>query len=356
VRPVPVANPPSPWETNVVEYFEEAPVARLSVFEDHSRSILSKNDSPDLGFTWSINPYRGCSHGCAYCYARPTHEYLGFGSGTDFERKIVVKPRAAELLREAFDRKSWEGALVVFSGNTDCYQPLEASYRLTRACLEVCAAYRNPVHVITKAPLIERDLDVLRELAKDASLSVSISIPFWNEATARAIEPYVATPLRRMKTLRRLADAGISVSVNVAPVCPGLNEADMPQILEAAKSAGASSASMIVMRLPGTVKEVFEERIRSELPLRAERILARTREVRGGRLDDPRFSHRQTGEGVYAEAIARLFERTAERLGLQGRRAGPDEPCTTATFRRPPKDEKPPSSGQLDLFARPRQG
>jgi DNA repair photolyase len=353
VRPLPVANPPNPWQSNVVDYLGEPPNAPLQVFADHSRSILSKNDSPDLGFTWSVNPYRGCFHACAYCYARPTHEYLGFGSGTDFERKIVVKPDAAALLREAFEKKSWEGELVMFSGNTDCFQPLEASYRLTRACLEVCAEYRNPVSIITKAPLIERDFDVLGALARDASLGVTISIPFWDEATARAMEPYVATPSRRMKTVKRLAEAGISVSVNVAPVCPGLNEGDIAAILGAAKDAGATSASMTMLRLPGSVKQVFEERIRQEVPLRAERILARTREVRGGKLNDPRFGHRQTGEGVYAEAIASLFERTADKLGLRSRRVAPDEPCTIVTFRRP--DRRSPNtkatSGQLELFA-----
>jgi DNA repair photolyase len=365
VRALPIANPPNPWETNVVDYLGEAPLAPLQIFEDHSRSILSKNDSPDLSFTWSVNPYRGCGHGCAYCYARPTHEYLGFGSGTDFDRKIVVKPRAGELLRQAFEKPSWKGELIVFSGNTDCYQPLEASYRLTRSCLEVCAEYRNPVHIITKAPLIERDLDLLARLAQDAWLTVSLSIPFWNEANARAIEPYVATPARRIKAVKRLADAGIPVSVNVAPICPGLNDEDIPTILEQAKAAGATGASMIMLRLPGTVKQVFEERIKSELPLRAERILARTREVRGGKLNDPRFGIRQTGEGVYADAVTHLFERTAERLGLRARRVQPDEPCTATTFRRPTVDENPSerrqgrsskrskkvADEQLDLFA-----
>jgi DNA repair photolyase len=354
VRPIPIANPPNPWESNVVEYLGEAPNAALQIFEDHSRSILSKNDSPDVGFTWSVNPYRGCMHGCAYCYARPSHEYLGFGSGTDFERKIVVKPRAAELLREAFDRRSWKGELIVFSGNTDCYQPLEASYRLTRACLEICAEYRNPVHVITKAPLVERDIDLLSRLSRDASLGVTVSIPFWNEAHARAIEPYVATPRRRMKTVKRLAEAGLRVSVNVAPVCPGLNDGDIPAILEQAKAAGASSASMIVVRLPGAVKQVFEETLKRELPLRAERVLARTREVRAGKLNDPRFGHRLAGEGVYAQTIARLFEETSRRLGLTSRQARADEPCTTATFARPPgKVAGQPMQPelQLDLFA-----
>src|SRR5215475_10746994 len=172
MKPVPLSNPPNPWATTEVEYLDGAPEVRLEVYEDHTRQILSKNDSPDVGFTWSVNPYRGCFHACAYCYARPSHEYLSFGAGTDFERKIVVKTRAPELLRDAFDDPKWKGELVAFSGVTDCYQPLEASYRLTRRCLEACAEYRNPVAVITKAPLIERDIDVLQALSAVAHLSI----------------------------------------------------------------------------------------------------------------------------------------------------------------------------------------
>ena len=206
---IPVSNPPNPWASTSVEYLDEAPGIRLQIFEDHTKEIISTNDSPDVGFRYGVNPYRGCQHACAYCYARPSHEYLSFGSGTDFDRKIVVKPEAAALLRRAFERRSWRGDLIVLSGNTDCYQPLEASYRLTRGCLEVCAEYQNPVHIITKAPLVERDIDVLTRLGERAHVSVTVSIPFWNEAHARAIEPYVATPERRMKTLARLARAGI---------------------------------------------------------------------------------------------------------------------------------------------------
>src|SRR5436305_13695633 len=186
----PISNPPSPWRSTEVEYLEEIPEAQPEVYEDHTREILAHNDSPDVGFDWSVNPYRGCFHACAYCYARPTHEYLGLGAGTDFERKITVKPEAPRLLREAFERPSWQGELVVFSGVTDCYQPLEASYRLTRGCLEVCGEYRNPVSVITKAPLIERDLDILVQ----AHATVTVSIPIWDRAHAHAVEPYVATP------------------------------------------------------------------------------------------------------------------------------------------------------------------
>lgn len=342
MRPIPIANPKSPWSTTEVDYLGEPPTASLQVFEDHTKEILSTNDSPDIGFRFSVNPYRGCQHACAYCYARPTHEYLSFGSGTDFDRKIVVKPRAPELLRKAFEKRSWQGELIVFSGNTDCYQPLEATYRLTRGCLEACLEYRNPVALITKAPLIERDIDLLLGLHERASVAVCVSIPFWNETNARAIEPYVATPRRRMTTVKRLVDAGLRVTVNVAPIIPGLNDEDMCAVLEAAKQAGASSASMIVVRLPGTVKEVFEERVRAAMPLRADRILARTREVRAGKLNDPRFGVRQTGEGQYAEAIAQLFDRTAERLGLVRCRSTPAEVPTT--FRRPGEKK------QLDLF------
>jgi DNA repair photolyase len=344
MRPVPLQNPSNPWSTTEIDYLGEPPAVGLELFEDHTREILSTNDSPDLGFRYSVNPYRGCAHACAYCYARPTHEYLSFGSGTDFDRKIVIKPRAPELLREAFERRSWKGDLVVFSGNTDCYQPLEASYRLTRGCLEVCAEYRNPVHIITKAALVERDIDILGRLAANASLGVTISIPFWNEAHARAIEPYVATPARRMRAVERLARAGLKVSVNVAPMIPGLNDEDMVMVLEAAAQAGACSASMVLLRLPGTVKEVFETRLRAALPLRAERVLARTREVRGGQLNDPRFGKRQTGEGPYADTLQQLFSRTVQRLGLGSDRAGMTQPA--ATFERP--------RAQLDLFRQSR--
>lgn len=316
MRPLLVANPPNPWSTTNIDYLGDPPAVPLQVYEDHTREILSSNDSPDLPFRYSVNPYRGCLHGCAYCYARPSHEYLSFGSGTDFERKLVIKPDAPQLLRRALPRKSWRGDLIVFSGNTDCYQPLEASYRLTRGCLEACRDHQNPVSIITKSPLIERDLDVLGELAARAPLGICVSIPFWNEACARAIEPFVTTPVRRMKTVRRLAEAGLAVSVNVAPVIPGLNDEDIVSILEAAKDAGARSAGMTLVRLPGSVKEIFEQRLRAALPLRAERVLARTREIRGGKLNDPRFGSRMRGEGPYAEAIERLFATTVERLGL----------------------------------------
>ena len=329
----PVSNPPNPWLSSEVQYLEDEPPpdARLEVYEDHTREILSTNDSPDVGFSWSVNPYRGCFHACAYCFARPTHEYLGLGAGTDFDRRITVKPDAPRLLREAFERKSWKGELIVFSGVTDCYQPLEASYRLTRACLEVCARYQNPVGIITKAPLIERDLDVLLELHRTASVSVSVSIPIWDRAHAHALEPFVATPQRRMKTIERLAAAGLDVGVNVAPVIPGLSDCDIPQILEAAHEAGARRAGFVFLRLPGSVAKVFEERLRATLPLRADRILNRVRDARGGKLYDARFGIRGRGEGSYAAAAQALFESTARRLSMNQSCHGSERD----TFRRP---------------------
>ncbi len=278
----PLANPPNPWATSEVEYLDgEAPLAHLEIYEDNTKGILSHNDSPDVGFDWSVNPYRGCFHACAYCYARPSHEYLSFGAGTDFERKLVVKKRAAELLRAAFDDPKWAGERLMFSGVTDCYQPLEASYRLTRGCLEVCLEYRNPASIITKAPLVERDIDLLQELDRNTQVSVMVSVPFWDEAKARAIEPFVTTPARRLRSIERLARAGITVGVMVAPIIPGLNDEDIPQVLQAARDAGATRAGSVLLRLPGPVGEVFATRLQAALPLRAERVLRRVRETRG---------------------------------------------------------------------------
>ncbi len=340
MRPRPIANPPNPWAATEIEYLEEIPRATVELFEDASQTILAKNDSPDLGFRFSVNPYRGCNHACAYCYARPTHEYLSFGAGTDFDTRLVVKRDAARLLRLAFERPSWRGEPVMFSGVTDCYQPIEASLRLTRQCLEVCAEYQNPVRIITKAPLIERDLDVLRRLHAVASVRVAVSVPIWDQALARGIEPGVATPRRRVETIKRLADAGIPVGVMVAPIIPGVSEDGLAHVLEAAREAGATSAGYVLLRLPGSVKEVFEQRVREALPLRAEKILHRVRETRGGKLYDSRFGVRGRGEGPYAEAIAAVFEGCTRRLGLSQ-----ESWEFPATFRRPARMEP-----QLALF------
>ncbi len=323
-----VHNPPNPWHATSVDWLGEPPATALEVFVDQTRSILSKNDSPDIAFTWSVNPYRGCYHGCAYCYARPTHEYLDFGAGTDFERKLVVKPDAPALLAQAFDKPSWKGELIVFSGNTDCYQPLEASYRLTRACLELCRDYQNPVGIITKSTLVERDIDVLRALPH---VEVRVSLPFLDADVARAMEPYVPKPARRLETIARLADAGIAVGVNVAPVIPGLNDQDVPGILEAAHQAGARTFGMTMLRLPGPVAGVFESRLRALLPLKAEKVLHQIEACRGGARTDPRFGERMRGRGPRWEVIEQLAGQAAERLGYRASRGAP----SPSPFRRP---------------------
>lgn len=342
MKPQPIANPPNPWASTEVEYLEEIPLAKVELFDDHSQTIVAKNDSPDIGFSYSVNPYRGCNHACAYCFARPSHEYLSWGAGTDFDTKIVVKREAARLLRTQFDRPSWKGELLMFSGVTDCYQPTEASLRLTRSCLEVCAEYRNPVAIITKAPLIERDIDVLWQLHRDASVHVSISIPIWDPDLARAIEPGVATPKRRIQAIEKLAKAGIPVGVMVAPIIPGVSDEGMAKVLEAARNAGATSAGYVLLRLPGSVKDVFESRIRAALPLRAEKILHRVRETRNGKLSDHRFGVRGRGEGPYADAIEQVFDSCVKRLGFNNDERWAEHP---ATFRRPARVEP-----QMALF------
>jgi DNA repair photolyase len=326
-----ISNPPNPWLSHAVEYLGEPPKAELHLHEDLSRTILAHNNSPDVPFTWSVNPYRGCVHGCAYCYARPGHEVLGFGAGSDFDRHITFKPRAAELLREAFDKRSWKGEVVVFSGVTDCYQPLEASLELTRQCLEVCLEYRNPVAIITKSALIERDAELLAQLHREAYCQVLISIPFFDPEKARAIEPTVPTPARRFKTIRRLSEAGVPTGVNVAPIIPGLSDEDIPQILEAAYEAGARYAGKILVRLPGPVKEVFVERLQRAFPHRAKKILHAIESCRGGGLSDARFGHRMRGQGPRWEAIVKLFEQSHDRLGYGEHVPVPKNSC----FRRP---------------------
>jgi DNA repair photolyase len=341
MKPHPIANPPNPWASTSLEYLEEVPLAKVEVYEDHTREIVARNDSPDLGFRFSVNPYRGCNHSCAYCYARPTHEYLSFGAGTDFDTKIMAKLQAGQLLRTTFERPSWKGDLVMFSGVTDCYQPLEASLRLTRSCLEVCAEYRNPVGMITKGVIVERDLDLLERLSREASAHVSLSIPIWDPQLARAIEPGAPSPQRRIEAIRKLASAGVSVGVMVAPIIPGVSDEGMACVLEAAKDAGASYAGYVLLRLPSSVKDVFTERIKAALPLRAEKILHRVRETRGGALYDSRFGVRGRGEGPYAEMIAQAFEVTVRRLGFNAF----SDAHPPSTFRRPPK-----ITPQLSLF------
>lgn len=312
----PVANPPNPYLSEQREWLEPPPNAKVEVYEETSKSILSENDSPDLPFRWSLNPYRGCQHACAYCYARPTHEYLGLGAGTDFDTKLVAKVNAPELLRAAFSRRGWEHERVCFSGVTDCYQPIEASYRLTRQCIEVCLDFSNPASIITKGCLIRRDIDVLSALNRKARVSVYQSIPFADDATARLIEPQVPPPSKRFEVMKALREAGITVGVMVSPVIPGLNDTQIPLILRYAAEAGATSAAYTALHLPRNSAPVFIERIQQAMPDRAARIEARVREMRNGKLNDSAFGARMRGEGPYWSNIEALFRVSAAKYGI----------------------------------------
>lgn len=333
-----VSNPKNPWRTSHVEWLEEPPVAALEVFEEEAVSVLTENDSPDVGFRWSVNPYRGCWHACAYCYARPGHQHIGFGAGTDFDRRIVVKTNAAEVLSVQLAGESWRREVVVFSGSTDCYQPLEATYELTRRCLEVCLARRTPIAIITKGTLIRRDLELLARLARGPGAHVTVSIPFLDEDAARALEPGAPTPSRRFETMRMLADAGVTVGISLAPLIPGFRESDIAMLLERAQAAGATSAFTTLLRLPAEVAPVFEERFRAAFPDHWKKVESALREMRGGNLHDPRFGHRMRGQGARWDAVMQLFELQRRRLGLND---------TERRITRP-ADAKPAT--QLDLF------
>ncbi len=334
--PRPVDNPPNPWSSTHVEWLEEPPAATLSVYEEEARTVLAENDSPDIPFRFSLNPYRGCLHACAYCYARPSHQYLGFGAGSDFDRKIVVKKNAPEALRRELMRPSWAGDLICFSGNTDCYQPLEASYALTRRCLEVCLEFRNPVGVITKSALVRRDVGLLADLAKHARSSVTMSIAFARDEVARKMEPYANRPSNRFEVLRLLSDAGVPTGIIVAPIIPGLNDADIPELLERAKEAGARRASMTLLRLPAEVLPVFDQRLEEAFPERAQKVRNAILEMRGGKMNRSAFGERFEGTGPRWAAIESLFAIHCRRLGLNEHR-GPVDVDAATTFRRPSK-------------------
>lgn len=320
MRLQPIDNPPNPYLSQHAEWLEPPPPAKLEIYEEASGSVLTRNDSPDLPFTWSINPYRGCQHACAYCYARPYHEYLGFGAGTDFDTKLVVKTNAADLLREALAKRSWKGERINFSGITDCYQPIEAAYGITRACLRVCLEFRNPVAVVTKSFLVVRDADLLSEIDRAAGAHVYVSIPFADAKMAAMIEPQAPPPGRRFEAVRRLTEAGLNVGVMVAPIIPGLNDREIPAILEQAARAGAKSANYTALRLSGSVRPVFLQRLEQAMPKRAKRVINRIRDIRGGKLNENRFGKRMGGEGPYWASVKSLFEISRSQFGLDGRR------------------------------------
>jgi DNA repair photolyase len=310
---------------------EALPNPKTTFLDDQSETIIVKNDSPDVGFSAGLNPYRGCEHGCAYCYARPSHEYLGFSAGLEFETKIMVKRRAAELLRQELSKPKYEPQPLHMSGVTDCYQPAERHFRITRSCLEVLAQFRNPVSLITKNFLITRDLDLLKELASFNAVQVFISITTLDADLAAKMEPRASRPAHRLRAVEMLARAGVPVGVMVAPIVPGLNDREIPAVLEEAKKAGASSAGYTMLRLPYGVKDVFQEWLKLHFPERLERILGTVREVRGGKLNVSDFATRMRGEGPYAEQVGQMFHVFRERLGFDARM----RPLRTEHFRRP---------------------
>ncbi len=309
----------------------DAPRRRTLFLKDPSRSIVATNESPDLGFDASVNPYRGCEHGCIYCYARPTHEYLGFSAGLDFETRILVKQEAPALLRQALSKPGWRPRVLALSGVTDPYQPVERRLGITRGCLDVLLEFRNPVEIVTKSRLVTRDADRLAALAAFDCTAVSISVTTLDATLHRAMEPRAPSPALRLEAIEQLADAGVPVGVLVGPIVPGLNDHEIPAILAAAARAGAGFAGRTVLRLPHGVKELFDEWLQQHYPDRRRKVLNRVREVRGGRLNDPRFGTRQLGEGRYAEHIDRLFELGRQRADLAA--AGPV--LSTEHFRRP---------------------
>lgn len=336
-----VENPPNPWLTHTVEWLGEPPETKLEVFEEtETRRIITHNDSPDVGFDFTVNCYRGCIHGCTYCFSRPTHEYLGYGAGTDFDRKIVVKINAPTLLRAELMKPSWKGDEIVFSFTSDPYIPLEANYKLTRRCLQICSEFRNPVGVITKSALVRRDIDVLQQLTGDAHVAVFFTIPFTDREVARSVEPYAPLPEARFHAMADLAAAGITVGIGIAPVIPGLSN-DLPVLLKRAKESGATLAFINMLRLPGSVAPYFEERLREKLPTRADRVMNRIREARDGKVNSSVFGERMRGKGEYWGAIERLFNIHSERLGFN--QTNKRVARRDSTFRRP--------SAQATLFS-----
>jgi DNA repair photolyase len=319
LQPAPkrVSNPAQRFSREEIEWLDVAPAVQLQVYEEQARSIISSNQSPDIGFRHSVNPYRGCFHACAYCYARPSHQYLDFGAGTDFESKLIVKMNAAELLRAALSKRSWQREAILFSGNTDCYQPLELSYQRTQRCLQVCAELHNPVAIITKGAIIRRDIALLQELHQKAAVQVYLSIAFADDKMAKALEPGAPRPSVRFRAMQALAEAGIPVGLALAPMIPGLNEMQMPQILERAKDCGANCAFMTLLRLPAELQEVFPARLAEAFPERSKKILAQLKEMRGGLLNSSQFGQRMCGSGARWDALLWLFRSTCQRLGLE---------------------------------------
>jgi DNA repair photolyase len=340
----PATDADAPWVCDVGQ--PDGSTVRTTVYPDHARKLINRVDSPDLAFNWTINPYRGCEHGCIYCYARPFHEMLSFSCGVDFETKLTAKFDAPELLRRELAQQDWTGEPIVLSGITDCYQPIESKLLITRGCLEVLAECRQATRIATKSRLILRDMDVLQQLAAHQAVQVAVSITTLDNQLAARLEPRAASPADRLWVVRRLASAGIPVTVLVAPVIPGLTDHEMPAILDAAADAGAATAHYELLRLPHQVADLFDDWLKRHFPQRSRRILKLVNTCRAGRLYDSRWHLRMTGQGPVAEHLARSFALFARRAGLAPHGLDQSPPAlNTEAFRRPP------GSNQMMLFA-----
>lgn len=329
-------NPPNRFERIVYESDpevppDEGPAPQTDFFRDTSRTIIATNDSPDVGFEASVNPYRGCEHGCAYCYARPTHEYLGFSAGLDFETKIMVKEDAPELLRRELASSRWQPKPLALSGVTDPYQPIERRLGLTRRCLEVLVAFRNPVTIVTKNHLVTRDIDLLRQLAALRAACVFVSVTTLDADLAGVLEPRASRPAARLAAIRDLSQAGVPVGALVAPLIPALNDHEIPAILRAVSDAGARYAGYIHLRLPHALVTLFEDWLGRHFPDRKDKVLGRIRAMRDGKLNETRFGLRMRGKGPYAEQVSALFRLTCRQLRLNQ----DSIELSTAAFRRP---------------------
>ncbi len=309
------------WREESVET-RDSPKLKTTITQERVKSIITQNDSPDIPFRYSLNPYRGCEHGCIYCYARPSHAYLGLSPGLDFETRIFAKINAPELFRAELSRKGFESDLIAFGVNTDAYQPCEQTLTITRRCLDVAAEFNQAVGLITKSALIERDIDILQTLAAKNLVHVAVSVTTLDHHISRYLEPRTAAPLRRLQTIKRLTEAGIPVSINVAPVIPFLTDHEFETLLEKGREAGATSAGYILLRLPFELKELFRNWLENHFPLKAAHVMSRVNEMRGGSDNDPNFGSRMVGEGIFARLLAQRFEKACAKSGLMthGRR------------------------------------
>jgi DNA repair photolyase len=332
------------WET-LSQDLGDLPRLDTSLIRDATRSAISWNTSPDIGFDRAVNPYRGCEHGCIYCYARPTHAYLGYSPGLDFETRLVFKPEVAALLEKELRKQGYVPRTLALGSNTDPYQPVERTLKLTRSVLEVLDRFNHPVGIVTKSSGVLRDLDILSSMAKRNLARVHISITTLDARLARVMEPRAATPTRRLHAIAELTRAGVPSGVLVAPMIPALNDAEMEKILEAAARAGARHAGYVLLRLPLELREMFEDWLHTHFPDRAKHVLSLIRQTRSGQLNDPRFHHRFSGQGVYADLLSRRFARASRQFGFAEARTQLD--CTRFTV---PTDTPATEPGQLSLF------